>query len=138
MAPSEKHGIRKGTESANNMLASLRTFNDNPFYGRLSDHVYKYVVENIFENELSQGQKITEAGLAKELQISTAPVREAMIRLAQEGWIKRIPNRGACVNNHVDPDNYRRLYSLRLCLEIGEAGRWDVPLILINATIITR
>jgi len=89
------------------------------FNHRLSDRVYDYVVERIFINDLKQGQKITESDIAKELQISTAPVREAMIRLGQEGWVDRFPNRGAYISNHRDAENCRTLYSLRLCLETG-------------------
>ena len=89
------------------------------FKHRLSDRVHDYVVERIFNNELKQGQKITESEMANELLISTAPIREAMIRLDQEGWIDRFPNRGAYISKHSDIDSCRKLYSLRLCLEYG-------------------
>ena len=107
------------TAASKNGLISLVMTDRSMFKNRLSDQVYNYVVAQIFENKLVQGQKITESELAKELQISTAPVREAMIRLDQEGWIDRFPNRGAYISNHHDADNHRQLYSLRLCLEIG-------------------
>jgi DNA-binding GntR family transcriptional regulator len=100
-------------------LISRKLIEKAAFSIRLSDRVHDYIVERIFENELAQGQKITESDIAKQLKISTAPVREAMIRLDQEGWIDRYPNRGACISNHTDAENYRQLYSLRLCLETG-------------------
>jgi len=108
-------GIAEATEFVG---GGLRAFNE-----RISDKVYNYIIEKTFENKLKQGQKITEAEIAKELQISTAPVREAMIRLDQEGWIRRYPNRGAYINNHVDKENCRNLYALRLCLEVGAFWR---------------
>ncbi len=107
-------------DKAENSTAVVRIITDRAaFRSRLSDRVYHYIVERIFENELASGQKITESDIAKELRISTAPVREAMIRLDQEGWIDRYPNRGAYISNHRDSESCRQLYSLRLCLEIG-------------------
>ena len=111
--------FRTTNTSAKKSMVSLVSPNRQSFGNRLSDRVYDYVVERIFKNDFKQGQKITESDLAKELKISTAPVREAMIKLDQEGWIDRFPNRGAYISNHSDCDNCQQLYSLRLCLEIG-------------------
>ena len=107
------------TISSSSKMLSVVTSGKPIFNNRLSDRVYDYVVERIFLNELKQGQKITESDMAKDLRISTAPVREAMIKLDQEGWIERFPNRGAYISNHRDTDSCKQLYSLRLCLEIG-------------------
>ena len=101
------------------MLLSQAINYQDAFNNRLSDRVYHYIVERIFDNKLMQGQKITESDIAKELKISNAPVREAMIKLDQEGWINRYPNRGAYISNYKDPESCKQLYSLRLCLEMG-------------------
>ena len=61
-------------------------------------------------------QNITETALAKKLQISRTPVREALIELQSEGFLAIIPNRGIFIH---DPSitEVRNLYDIRIALE---------------------
>jgi DNA-binding GntR family transcriptional regulator len=55
----------------------------------------------IREGRLPPGARIVERPVARELGISPIAVREALARLTQEGWVERLPRRGARVR---DPD----------------------------------
>jgi GntR family transcriptional regulator, rspAB operon transcriptional repressor len=85
---------------------------------RRSEEVYQYVVSAITTGHFSPAQKITERELAAELKISHVPVREAMERLAQHGWIERTPWRGTYVK-HFDFNKLEAAYQLREIVEIG-------------------
>ena len=85
---------------------------------RRSEEVYQYVVSAITTGHFSPAQKITERELAAELKISHVPVREAMERLAQHGWIERTPWKGTYVR-HFDFNKLEAAYQLREIVEIG-------------------
>lgn len=59
--------------------------------------VYDRVRDKILRLELAPGADLDEAGLEEEFAISRTPVREALIRLASEGLVTLMPNRGARV-----------------------------------------
>jgi DNA-binding GntR family transcriptional regulator len=84
----------------------------------LVEKVYDYVVENIRRGNWLSGVKIAEAKVASELGISHIPVREAMERLQQDGWIDRIANRGAFVKK-LDINVVCDLFQIREMVETG-------------------
>jgi len=55
----------------------------------LSDQAYELIREAISSGALKLGERITERGLAKRLDISPTPIREALKRLEHEGLIER-------------------------------------------------
>lgn len=59
--------------------------------------VYKQLRKKIFEKSLVSGQRLPEVAIAKELQVSRTPVREALRRLENEGLVQIIPGWGACL-----------------------------------------
>jgi DNA-binding GntR family transcriptional regulator len=75
----------------------------------------------ILEGELAPGQRLKEKDLARELGISSTPVREALQALDAEGLIELVPNRGAAVRSY-SIDDLEELYRLRALLE-GYAAR---------------
>ncbi|MDL2298583.1 GntR family transcriptional regulator [Synergistaceae bacterium OttesenSCG-928-D05] len=64
-------------------------------YKTASDYVYQQLRKQIFEKKLLSGQRLPEVAIAKELQVSRTPVREALRRLTNEGLVQIIPNWGA-------------------------------------------
>jgi DNA-binding GntR family transcriptional regulator len=52
-----------------------------------SEQVYEAIKRKIIANEFEPGDLLQERSLAEMLQVSRTPVREAVIRLAQEGWL---------------------------------------------------
>ena len=59
--------------------------------------VYEGLREDILHLRLQPGSNIEESFLEKRFEVSRTPVREALIRLASEGLVTLLPNRGAQV-----------------------------------------
>lgn len=55
----------------------------------LAERAYRAVRDAIAARELVPGQKVTERGLAEQLDMSPTPVREAIRRLEQDGLLER-------------------------------------------------
>jgi DNA-binding GntR family transcriptional regulator len=62
--------------------------------GSLTDKAYNWIKNEIMENRMSPGFQAFESDLADILDMSRTPVREALIRLQNEGLIKVLPRRG--------------------------------------------
>jgi DNA-binding GntR family transcriptional regulator len=60
----------------------------------LSDRVYHAVRARILDGQLGPGEFIRETDLNAAMGVSRTPVREALGRLASEGFLERIPHRG--------------------------------------------
>jgi DNA-binding GntR family transcriptional regulator len=70
----------------------------------------------IQSGELKAGTPLTQTEIAKELGISTTPVREAFAVLMREGLLLGDPHRGAVVF-HPTLADLRENYEMRVCLE---------------------
>jgi DNA-binding GntR family transcriptional regulator len=64
-------------------------------YGAI--HVFDRLRDEILSLELRPGQLIDEASLAARFDVSRSPVREALVRLAAEGLVETVPNKGTVV-----------------------------------------
>lgn len=60
----------------------------------LRDQVHDSVIARIVREELKPGQRLSDSVLAEELGVSRTPVREALVRLEQEGFLETEPGRG--------------------------------------------
>ena len=60
----------------------------------LSDRVYHAVRKRIIDGQLAPGVFIRELDLTAAMGVSRSPVREALGRLASEGFLERIPHHG--------------------------------------------
>ncbi len=80
---------------------------------KLNDEVYLAVREDVINGKYLGGTFLTEADLCAQFGISRTPVREALIRLANERILELIPNRGALVP-HVTLTDIIELYQLRI------------------------
>ena len=63
----------------------------------LKDIVYDYISEAIQNCTLNPSDKINELNIAKDLNISRTPIREALIQLSAEGFLEARPRRGFVV-----------------------------------------
>ncbi len=63
----------------------------------LSSRIYQYIKDAIVKNKIKPKARIPEKEIANLFKSSTTPVREAILRLAAEGYIEMSPNRYAVV-----------------------------------------
>jgi DNA-binding GntR family transcriptional regulator len=82
----------------------------------LSGQVYQKIKSLILRNEIMPGQKLHHQELSDRLGVSRTPVREALSRLVQEGYVNLLPNRGF-VCKEIGMQEAEELYDLRECLE---------------------
>ena len=66
---------------------------------RASERAVGAVRELILRGDLPAGARLGEVELAERLGVSRTPVREALTRLAAEGLVEIVPNRGARVSS---------------------------------------
>ena len=78
---------------------------------------YAAIKRDILGNRLRPGTKLTHRMLAENLGVSRTPVRESLERLYQEGYVKRVPNRGYFVAE-MDAREVGELYQTREALEL--------------------
>jgi len=82
----------------------------------LSARVYNQIKQLILSNEIMPGQKLHHQELSERLGVSRTPVREALTRLVQEGYVSFLPNRGfTCKEIRIQ--EAEELYELREALE---------------------
>ena len=62
-----------------------------------SEFVYETIKEAIISGQLKPGARLVLADLAQKLNVSTQPVREALMRLDTEGYVQWTLNVGAVV-----------------------------------------
>ncbi len=65
----------------------------------LSDDVYTAILDKILLEELQPGEFINRRDLAKDLNVSVAPVLEAFKRLEQEGFLYSVPRKGTVIRD---------------------------------------
>lgn len=63
----------------------------------LGDRVYELLKEMILEGKIPLGTRLIEKNLAKRLDISRSPLREAIQRLQFEGLVRTVPRKGSYV-----------------------------------------
>ena len=84
---------------------------------QLNATVYDQIKTEILERRLRPGVKLTHQGIAEVLSVSRTPVREALERLLQEGYVFRIPRRGFFVSE-IGTEEVQHLYQMREALEV--------------------
>ena len=82
----------------------------------LSTRVYNQIKRLILCNEIMPGQKLNHQQLSERLGVSRTPVREALTRLVQEGYVSFLPNRGFTCKE-IRMQEAEELYELREALE---------------------
>jgi DNA-binding GntR family transcriptional regulator len=99
--------------------------------GKLAEQVYEALKEQIHDFKLVAGDRFSEAELGARLGMSRTPVREALFRLRNEGFLGVESKLGW----HVLPIDFGRLeqlYDLRVVLELASIARLcaraDTPL----------
>ncbi|WP_347332002.1 GntR family transcriptional regulator [Marinimicrobium locisalis] len=64
----------------------------------VSVQIYEFIRDAIINMEFQPGQMISETALAEQFSVSRTPVREALIKLANIGFVDVLPQRGTYVS----------------------------------------
>jgi len=102
-----------GSNSSAGATAGLRTLK-RPV--PLRESVYEALTEMIIDGTLHRGQHLVEVELAGMLGVSRQPIREALQRLHNEGWVDLRPGFGAMVHVPVE-DEVDQLLAARAAIE---------------------
>lgn len=85
-------------------------------YKTKKEYVYQYLNEKIFTGKLKPGLRLEYNDIAKILNVSLNPVREAMHQLEINGLVKIIPRQGAYVAMHSEK-YLTDMYDMKIDLE---------------------
>jgi DNA-binding GntR family transcriptional regulator len=89
---------------------------------RRRDAIYSTLKRQIVLNELKPGRVLTELAVAVDLGSSQGPVREALMRLQEDGLVQRGGHRGTTVTS-LNPEEAAEILALRRRIEVRAAPR---------------
>ncbi|MCO6007989.1 GntR family transcriptional regulator [Actinoallomurus purpureus] len=87
------------------------------------ESVFQSLKALLMDHDLEPGARLSIDGLARQLEVSQTPVREALARCESEGLVVRRPNAGYLVASLLDQAGLDDLYDVRLLLEPAAAAR---------------
>jgi DNA-binding GntR family transcriptional regulator len=105
-----------------------------------AEQAYEALREKILNGDIRPGDQVLETEAAEALSMSRTPVREAMVRLEQEGIVSIRPRHGMRVLP-VSADDMREIYLVLTALEgtavrhVAEAGVGDEQIAELRQTI---
>jgi len=126
---------KEGMHMKYSTLSGRRPYNHSPLrgpYASTVDTVYNTISKLILHKKLVSGQKLSEIGLSDQLGVSRTPVREALRRLANDGYVLLVPKSGAWVASPTKQE-VEDAYAVRAKLEswaVGLAAGSVTPLLL--------
>src|SRR5690606_11337178 len=88
----------------------------------LAEHAYQRIKAQLFDLRLLPGEDFTEGQVVEALGVSRTPVRQALQRLAREGFVQ-VHRRSGWRVRPFDFDRYEHLYDLRVVLELAAVSR---------------
>jgi DNA-binding GntR family transcriptional regulator len=89
----------------------------------LTDSVYEAVMVLVMDQHIEAGERVNIDLVARQLNVSPTPVREALARLEMDGLVVKEPMRGYSVAPMLDTENFNDLYDMRRLLEPFAARR---------------
>lgn len=102
-------------------LELIASAQDEEGFVSLADQAHASLLRQIRAGTLGPGAPLSVPALARELELSRSPVREAVQRLIHEGLATHVPHKGA----HVvlsDATELSQVYAVKLPLEVLAAG----------------
>ncbi len=82
----------------------------------MAEVVYRILKDSIVNGDLKPGQRLVEQKLSDKMQVSRVPVREAIKRLEQYGFVQRLPVRGIIVKK-ISEEDIHEAFGIRAALE---------------------
>jgi DNA-binding GntR family transcriptional regulator len=92
--------------------------------GSLTEKVYRNLRHGIITGSIGGGTRLVETALASEMKVSRTPVREALHKLALEGFLYSIPRAGYIVEETSEID-IKDLFTTRTAIE-QIAVKWAI------------
>lgn len=89
----------------------------------LASEVYEYIKTLLMDQQIQPGVRMNIDKLARQLQVSQTPIREALARLEAEGLVTKEPLRGYSSAPLLDPSSFQQLYEMRLVVEPAAARK---------------
>ncbi|WP_377848690.1 GntR family transcriptional regulator [Bosea sp. UC22_33] len=94
----------------------------------VADGIYRRLIEAILFGDLAASRRLILQELADRFEVSLTPVREALQRLAAEGFIEATPRRGYRIRTP-SPRHVAELWQVRLGLELN-AGELAIAAVM--------
>lgn len=82
----------------------------------LSERILEHIKDDILSGYYKPGDRLLYEKLASKFEVSLTPVKEALLRLEQEGLVTTIPRKGAYVST-LTPGDMREYIQIRFALE---------------------
>lgn len=89
---------------------------------KLSNGIYQKIKDDIFDFRMAPGQRFSENDIAREMDVSRTPVREALMALRREGYLEVVARSGWRVSP-LDFERLEEFYELRILLEVNAIAR---------------
>lgn len=89
----------------------------------LGDDVYETLTALIMGHTLAPGDRINIDALARQLEVSATPLREALARLESDGLVRKRALAGYTVSPLLTRSQFMDMFDMRFVLE-GAAARW--------------
>ena len=86
-------------------------------YKNRGDYIFDMLKQEILSLELKPGQAISENEICSRFDVSRTPVREALRRLQEQGFVNTIPYSGTYVTL-LNLDNIRQMIYMRVAVEL--------------------
>ena len=100
-----------------------------------ADEVYEQLKRDVSEFKLVPGDRFTETEISERLGVSRTPMRQALFRLQQEGFVEVLFRSGWRVLPF-DFDQFEELYDLRMVLETTAAHRLCEDALKVNQAML--
>lgn len=89
----------------------------------LRDEVEELILQRLLESRWEPGARLSIDGLARDLEVSPTPVREAMVSLERSGLVEYVALRGYVVAPMLDREHMTELLDARKVVESAALGR---------------
>ena len=85
----------------------------------LRDRVYDLVLDMLMSSSVEPGTRLSIDAIARDLNVSPTPVREALVQLERTGLVTRVAHKGYRVAPPIADGQLEALFEARLVLESG-------------------
>ena len=82
----------------------------------LSDKAYRFIRNSIISGDVKGGELLTEKSIGEQLNMSRTPVKRALTRLEQEGYLKSVDGVGTIVLE-LSLKDLSDIYEVRIAIE---------------------